>query len=266
MFHRTSTVRNLLVAAGAIFVFSLGVTAQSYAATTTTVGLTGGAPLLATGQQAVKDAGVTYAAWSAQQEDAGFGASQPLISGLGLRFHLRFSMTLPAFSAALYQTQDEAWMGGYSPTVTAAQVAAIHAIGGVAVTNQGWNPAHPPTLAQLRAYPGDILSVDAYPSPGYPNADIGPHVARMKAIANGRPVWATIQVCSRGNMASGVVPTAAREWKMAKAALNNGANGIFFFGGAYSQCFHTTHDRATGFNWSAWNHTILPTIKRIRAY
>lgn len=266
MFHNTRAVRLLLVAAGSIFAFAFGVTAQSYASTTTVIGLTGGAPLLASGQQAVMDAGVSSAAWSSQQEDAGYGASQPLIAGLGLRTHLRFGTTLPAFTAALYQTQDEAWWHHDDPATTAAQVAVIHESGGTAVTNQGWDPRHPPTLTQLRAYPGDILSVDMYPTAHYPNADVGPHVARMKSIAGGRPVWATIQICSKSNMATGIVPTAAREWKMAKAALNAGATGIFFFGGAYSQCFHTAHDRTTGFNWSAWNHTVLPTIKRIRAY
>lgn len=127
-------------------------------------------------------------------------------------------------------------------------------------------PRYWPTVAKIAAYPGDIVSVDSYPTPAYPLAEIGKKVALMHKAAHGRPVWAALQVCSTSNFHTGKVPTAATEWKMARRALDNGAHGIMFFGSSYKACFHTAEDTAAGFNWGAYRGTVLPTIHRIRAY
>lgn len=196
-----------------------------------------------------------------------FGAA--FTFGLGLRVNLRKALALPVgLTATWWATQDEPWLGHVPPAFTQRQVDMIHAAGGTAITNQGWsmNAARWPTVAQIAAYPGDIVSVDTYPTRDHPLAEMAAKVALMRNAAHGRPVWAALQVCSTSNFATGAVPSAATEWKMAKAALDAGATGIMFFGSGYSPCFQSAHDHAAQFNWTAWNRTVAPTIARIEAY
>ncbi len=248
------------LAAAAVLIGCAVFTSQAQA---TTIGLTGGAPMKADGQTTVSTAGVRWMTWAGNQT-----ATNPLVPMLRLRVNLRSALTLPALSASLWATRDEPWLNHVAPSFTAEQVAVIHAAGGRALTNQGWgmNHANWPTARQLAAYPGDILQVDSYPTAKHPLAEIGDKVALLHSFANGRPVWAVLQVCSRSNFATGKPPSAAREWAMAKAAIDNGATGIMFFGSGYQACFADAQDAATGFNWSAWRSTVLPTIRRIQAY
>lgn len=234
----------------------------AYANTDTVIGLTGGAPPAASGQTKVYNAGVNIMSWAGNQTPV-----NPLIAGLQLRVGLRTGLELPALNASVWATADEPWLNHIDPSFTQQQVDVIHASGARAITNQGWpmDTRKWPTVAELAAYPGDILSVDSYPTLQHPYAEIGAKVALLKRAAGGRPVWAALQVCSRSNFATGRVPTAAQEWEMAKRALHAGAVGIMFFGSHYKACFKTALDSSSGFNWSAWMHTVQPTIARIRA-
>jgi hypothetical protein len=245
-----------------IAAFAGGFVGQAYASADTVIGLTGGAPQQATGQAKVYNAGVNIMSWAGNQTPV-----NPLIAGLQLRVGLKTGLELPVLNASVWATQDEPWLNGVSPSFTQQQVDVIHAAGAKALTNQGWpmDTRRWPTAAQLAAYPGDILSVDSYPTLAHPYAEIGAKVALLVKAAAGRPVWAALQVCSRSNFATGRVPTAAQEWTMASRALHAGASGIMFFGSHYKACFKTALDTTSGFNWSAWLHTVQPTIQRIRA-
>jgi len=251
----------LLLAIGAAL---LGLAAAPTAHADITIGLTGGAPQKIGGQTRVAGAGVTVMSWAGNQTPV-----NPLIPNLGLRVQLRTALELPALNASYWTTVDEPWWNHISPSFVQQQVDVIHAAPAnpVAVTNQGWpmDKTKWPTAAELAQYPGDILSVDSYPTPGHRYAEMGAKVALMHSIANGRPVWAALQVCSRSNFATHGIPSAKDEWEMAKRALQNGATGIMFFGSGYANCFHTAKDRLSGFNWTAWYRTVLPTIRRIQA-
>jgi hypothetical protein len=228
-----------------------------------TIGLTGGAPLDAAGQARVYDDGVRWMSWAGNQP-----WTNPADPRLKLRVGLRDGLTLPALQASIWATSDESWLNHVPPMFVQEQVDVIHAAGGQAITNQGWSMLRSqwPTVAEIAAYPGDIVSVDTYPTPTHPLAEMAGKVQLMHQAAHGRPVWAALQVCSRSNFQTGLAPTAATEWKMAKRALDNGAHGIMFFGSSYKACFQTPEDVASGFNWSAYRSTVLPTIQRIRAY
>lgn len=235
---------------------------EAHASATTTIGVTGGAPPASSGQAKLVTAGVSVMSWAGNQTPVNL-----LAAGARLRVGMRTSLDVPALNASLLATADEPWLNGVDPAFTQQQVDSIHAAGLTAITNQGWSmdTRYWPTAAQLAQYAGDIVSVDSYPTLRHPYAEIGAKVALLKRAAGGRPVWAALQVCSRSNFATGRVPTAAAEWEMAKRALHAGATGIMFFGGHYKSCFKTALDRSSGFNWSAWMHTVAPTIARIRA-
>ncbi len=233
------------------------------AARNTAIGLTGGAPTTSDGQATVAAAGVSWISWNPRQVVA-----TPLDARLKLRVQMRRSMTVPVLAGVGgYSAVDEPILNHIPALFVRAQVLAIHAAGSVAITNQGWPyNGTAPTVALIRSYPGDILSEDSYPTARHPFARVGPRVARMVAASKGRPVWAVLEVCSTKNFKTGAVPGPLREWKMAKAALDAGASGISFYGGGYPECFKSAQDTADGFNWTAWDNTVLPTIRRIRAY
>lgn len=236
--------------------------ATAHASASTVVGVTGGAPPQASGQQKLVAAGVSVMSWAGNQTPVDLR-----VAGARLRVGLRSSLEMPAVHAGIWATADEPWINHVAPSFTRQQVDVIHAAGGTAITNQGWpmDTRLWPTVAQIAAYPGDIISVDSYPTAAHPYAEIGAKVALMHRASNGRPVWAALQVCSRSNFHTGIVPSEAREWEMAKRALHNGAVGIMFFGGHYKSCFKSALDWSSGFNWSAWMHTVAPTIARIKA-
>lgn len=260
--RQTALLRFLLGGLIAWAAITIGFVGQAYASADTVIGLTGGAPPQASGQAKVYNAGVNIMSWAGNQTPV-----NPLIAGLQLRVGLKTGLELPVLNASVWATQDEPWLNGVDPSFTQQQVDVIHAAGAKAITNQGWpmDTRKWPTVAELAAYPGDILSVDSYPTLQHPYAEIGAKVALLVKAAAGRPVWAALQVCSRSNFATGRVPTAAQEWEMAKRALHAGAVGIMFFGSHYKACFKTPLDASSGFNWSAWMHTVQPTIARIRA-
>lgn len=254
--------RYLLGCALGVLVFALGF-AASPAFGDVTIGLTGGVPHAAIGQRKIAAAGVAVMSWAGNQTPA-----NPLVSTLALRVGMKTALDLPALDAKYWTTLDEPWLNGVPPSFTQQQVDAIHAAGGTALTNQGWpmDTRRWPTAADLAAYPGDVLSVDSYPTAAHPYAEIGAKVALLVRASGGRPVWASLQVCSRSNFHTGLLPSAAAEWEMAKRALDAGATGIMFFGSSYKACFRSALDESSGFNWSAWLHTVAPTIARIHAY
>jgi hypothetical protein len=260
---------NLLVLPRYLLGCALGVLVFAFAFAATpawadvTIGLTGGVPHAAIGQRKIAAAGVGVMSWAGNQTPV-----NPLIPALSLRVGMKTALELPALNATYWTTQDEPWLNGVGPAFIQQQVDVIHAAGGTALTNQGWSmdTRRWPSVAELAAYPGDVLSVDSYPTAAHPYAEIGAKVALLHRAAGGRPVWAALQVCSRSNFATGRVPSAAAEWEMAKRALNAGATGIMFFGSSYKACFRSALDSSSGFNWSAWLHTVSPTIARIHAY
>ena len=122
----------------------------------------------------------------------------------------------------------------------------------------------------------DITGADIYPI-GYPpgthanlaNKDlsvVGEITRKMVTAAGGKPVWMTLQIAW-----SGVIPTQSNpavvprfptlhdERFMAYQAIVNGARGLFFFGGQFTQVMRP-RDALTGWNWTFWDLALKPLL------
>src|SRR5205823_4207702 len=114
------------ISLGAFIAFS-GFAGQAYASSSTTIGLTGGAPQQAAGQTRVYNAGVSIMSWAGNQTPV-----NPPIAGLQLRVGLKTGLELPVLNASVWATQDEPWLNHVDPAFTQQQVDAVHAQGATA--------------------------------------------------------------------------------------------------------------------------------------
>lgn len=125
----------------------------------------------------------------------------------------------------------------------------------------------------------DITGADIYPlSYGHVHATdqantdisvVGDVTRKMVRVANGKPIWMTLQIAW-----SGVIPTQDDPDKvprfpslhqlrfMAYQAILNGARGLAFFGGDYTQVM-TPRDAATGWNWTFWQRALRPLLEEL---
>ena len=135
-------------------------------------------------------------------------------------------------------------------------------------------------LAELKPYAAacDITGADIYPvsyPPGThaatPNKDIslvGDLTKKMVQVAQGRPVWMTLQIAWSGMAASTKpghtdlvprFPTLLEERFMVYQAIVNGARGLMFFGGNMTQVMRPI-DAKTGWNWTFWQQVLRPVL------
>jgi hypothetical protein len=125
----------------------------------------------------------------------------------------------------------------------------------------------------------DITGADIYPvSYGVrddtesPNTDIsvvGEVTRKMVAAAGSKSVWMTLQVAWTGTIPStqrpDIVPrfpTLHQERFMAYEAIINGARGLAFFGGQYTQIARP-RDADAGWNWTFWNLVLKPLFEEL---
>ena len=127
----------------------------------------------------------------------------------------------------------------------------------------------------------DITGADVYPiSYGHPHAAdmpnrdisvVGDVARKMVNAAGGKPVWMTLQIAW-----SGVLPThddpdrvprfpsLADLGFMAYQAIVNGARGLAFFGGQYTQVMRP-RDALTGWNWTFWQLVLRPLLEELNS-
>jgi hypothetical protein len=121
----------------------------------------------------------------------------------------------------------------------------------------------------------DITGADIYPiAYGHTHSDLPNHdisvvgdvTKKMVSAGGGKPVWMTLQIAW-----SGIIPTTQHpetvprfpslsEMRfMAYQAIVNGARGLAFFGGQYTQVMRP-RDASTGWNWTFWQLVLLPVL------
>jgi hypothetical protein len=136
------------------------------------------------------------------------------------------------------------------------------------------DPNHPVIVIQApehKALPledyvpaGDIMGMDIFPieyPPGrhgdFPNKEISvvaDCTQWISKIANGKPVWMTLQIAWTGTSGPGKtlrMPTFPQTRYMAYAAIVNGARGINFQGGERERSLNE-RDAKLGWNWTHW--------------
>src|ERR671934_1427720 len=151
---------------------------------------------------------------------------------------------------------------------------------------QALDPDHPVvivqapvgTVADLTPYrPAfDITGADIYPvayppgeQTGGPNKDIsvvGDVAKTMVAAAGAKPIWMTLQIAWSGTATSKSRPTIVprfpslpEERFMAYQAIVNGALGLVFFGGHFTQITRP-RDARVGWNWTFWDLVLKPLL------
>jgi hypothetical protein len=151
---------------------------------------------------------------------------------------------------------------------------------------QALDPDHPVviiqapvgTVADLTPYRGafDITGADIYPVSYPPGAHVGGTnkdinvvgdvAAKMVQAAGGKPVWMTLQIAWSGTATSQTRPNVVARFPslfderfMAYQAIVNGARGLVFFGGHFTQITRP-RDAKTGWNWTFWNLVLKPLL------
>jgi hypothetical protein len=127
----------------------------------------------------------------------------------------------------------------------------------------------------------DITGADIYPiSYGHvhasdtPNHDIsvvGDIARKMVTAAGGKPIWMTLQIAWSGILPSQDDPDRVPRFPslpelrfMAYQAVVNGARGLAFFGGQYTQVMRP-RDAATGWNWTFWQLVLRPLLEELNS-
>jgi hypothetical protein len=132
------------------------------------------------------------------------------------------------------------------------------------------------TVADLTPYrPAfEITGADIYPvayppgaQAGTTNKDIslvGDVTKKMVAAAGGKPVWMTLQIAWSGTAISKTRPNVIPRFPslfderfMAYQAIVNGARGLVFFGGHFTQITRP-RDAKAGWNWTFWDLVLKP--------
>jgi hypothetical protein len=151
---------------------------------------------------------------------------------------------------------------------------------------QALDPDHPVviiqapvgTVADLTPYRRafDITGADIYPVSYPPGAQVGGTnkdinvvgdvTAKMVEAAGGKPVWMTLQIAWSGTATSKTRPNVVPRFPslfderfMAYQAIVNGARGLVFFGGHFTQITRP-RDAKTGWNWTFWNLVLKPLL------
>src|SRR5919198_632547 len=137
------------------------------------------------------------------------------------------------------------------------------------------------TVADLTPYRQafDITGADIYPvayppgeQTGGPNKDIsvvGDVAKTMVEAAGGKPVWMTLQIAWSGTATSKSRPNSVprfpslpEERFMAYQAIANGARGLVFFGGHFTQITRP-RDAKAGWNWTFWALVLRPLLAEL---
>lgn len=125
---------------------------------------------------------------------------------------------------------------------------------------------------------GDVMGVDIFPvtyPPGrhgdFTNKEISvvADATRWIAkIANGKPVWMTLQIAWAGTATPGKTlrfPTFEQQRYMAYAAIINGARGLNYQGGERSLSLNE-RDSKLRWNWTFWKKVMRPLLAEIGAH
>ena len=182
---------------------------------------------------------------------------------------------------AVYKGADEPAHGGTPPV---GLVRAHHKLKTV-------DPNHPLVITQAPLGPVtelvpyrpafDISGADIYPiSYGHvhasdlPNHDIsvvGDVTRKMVNAAGGKPVWMTLQIAWSGMLPTHDDPDRVPRFPsfpelrfMAYQAIVNGARGLAFFGGQYTQVMRP-RDAVTGWNWTFWQLVLRPLLEELNS-
>ena len=134
------------------------------------------------------------------------------------------------------------------------------------------------TVADLTPYrPAlEITGADIYPvayppgaQAGTANKDIslvGDVTKKMVAAAGSKPIWMTLQIAWSGTATSKTRPNVIPRFPslfderfMAYQAIVNGARGLVFFGGHFTQITRP-RDAKAGWNWTFWNLVLKPLL------
>ena len=134
------------------------------------------------------------------------------------------------------------------------------------------------TVADLTPYrPAfEITGADIYPvayppgqQSGRTNTDIsvvGDITKTMDEAAGAKPVWMTLQIAWSGTATSTTRPNVVPRFPslfderfMAYQAIVNGARGLVFFGGHFTQITRP-RDAKAGWNWTFWNLVLKPLL------
>jgi hypothetical protein len=85
-------------------------------------------------------------------------------------------------------------------------------------------------------------------------------------VAEGKPVWATLQIAWSGVLPSRGrtirFPTFAQQRYMTYQAIACGARGLVYFGGHIEQVMND-RDRELGWNWTFWERVLRPVLEEI---
>jgi hypothetical protein len=137
------------------------------------------------------------------------------------------------------------------------------------------------TVADLTPYrPAfDITGADIYPvayppgaQAGTTNKDIslvGDVAKKMVAAAGRKPIWMTLQIAWSGTATSKTRPNVIPRFPslfderfMAYQAIVNGARGLVFFGGHFTQITRP-RDAKAGWNWTFWDLVLKPLLAEL---
>ena len=127
----------------------------------------------------------------------------------------------------------------------------------------------------------DVTGADIYPlSYGHPHASdlpnrdisvVGDVTKKMVNAAGGKPVWMTLQIAWSGILPTHDDPDRVPRFPslpelrfMAYQAIVNGARGLAFFGGQYTQVMRP-RDAATGWNWTFWQLVLRPLLEELNS-
>jgi hypothetical protein len=127
----------------------------------------------------------------------------------------------------------------------------------------------------------DITGADIYPvAYGHPHASdlpnrdisvVGDVTRKMVSAAGGKPVWMTLQIAWSGVLPTHDDPDRVPRFPslpdlrfMAYQAIVNGARGLAFFGGQYTQVMRP-RDAATGWNWTFWQLVLRPLLEELNS-
>ena len=132
------------------------------------------------------------------------------------------------------------------------------------------------TVADLTPYrPAfEVTGADIYPVAYPPGAQaggtnkdlsvVGDVTKKMVAAAGGKPVWMTLQIAWSGTARSKTRPNVIPRFPslfderfMAYQAIVNGARGLLFFGGHFTQITRP-RDAKAGWNWTFWDLVLKP--------
>ena len=152
------------------------------------------------------------------------------------------------------------------------------------------DPDHPLVIVQAPTGPAadllpyqpafDITGADIYPiaydhpHSDAPNRDIsvvGDMTKKMINASGGKPVWMTLQIAWSGVIPSQQHPDTVPRFPslpelrfMAYQAIVNGARGLAFFGGDYTQVMRP-RDALTGWNWTMWELVVRPLLVELNS-